>query len=78
MGVNQGNETSAAACRRMGWRVGTRIIGIENGKPDIWEITAVGRDNIMKVTIKNGCEGREVQATLAHRDWTELKEADHG
>lgn len=76
MGVTLKGENSADACRRLGWGVGTRIIGDEGYGPSVWEITAVGRSSILKMTVidKVAC-GHEGLATLSCRDWVAVEEA---
>lgn len=63
-------ENSADACRRLGWTVGTRIVGDEGYGPLIWRITAVGLNSILKVTeLGDGTDGHEGMASLGCRDW---------
>ena len=61
-------ESSADACRRLGWGVGTRIVGDEGYGPAVWRITAVGETSILKVT-EGAQSSFEGLATLGCRDW---------
>ena len=68
-------ETSADYCRRMGWGIGTRIVGDEGYGPTIITITAVGR-----VRLLAKADGRDENTwTLGHRDWQLVEPAptDH-
>ena len=59
-------ETSADYCRRMGWGIGTRIVGDEGYGPTTITITAVGQER----SILAKADGRdESRWTLEHRDW---------
>ena len=69
------DETSADYCRRMGWGIGTRIVGDEGYGPTIITITAVGQEDILAKA-----DGRDEKTwTLEYRDWqlVEPAPADH-
>jgi hypothetical protein len=78
MGVNLIGESDADACRRMGWGVGTQIVGDEGFGPTVWEITAIGRSSILTVTINGGRDKRECLSSLTCRDWTKYKDLHNG
>ena len=78
MGVNLRGESNADACRRMGWGVGTQIVGDEGYGPEVWEITAIGRSSILTVTVSGGQDSREILSSLGCRDWIESKESSDG
>ena len=68
-------ETSADYCRRMGWGIGTRIVGDEGYGPTIITITAVGQEGILAKA-----DGRDEKTwTLKYRDWQLVEPApiDH-
>lgn len=66
MGTTLPGESSADACRRLGWGTGTRIVGDEGYGPTVITITAVGEEKILA-----RADGRdyENQWTLSCRDW---------
>lgn len=68
-------ESDADKCRRNGWKAGTRLVGDEGYGPTVIELTAVGRESILAVTIShNGVpdeNDRENSWTLSCRDWKE-------
>ena len=69
------DETSADYCRRMGWGIGTRIVGDEGYGPTIITITAVGQEDILAKA-----DGRDEKTwTLEYRDWQLVEPAptDH-
>lgn len=72
MGINLPGESDAAACHRMGWTVGTRIVGDEGLGPEIWRITAIGIASVLTVTEKPGGDKREKPSSLSHRDWRKV------
>jgi hypothetical protein len=68
-------ETSADFCRRMGWKVGTRLVGEEGYGATVIEITAIGERSILAKTISHAGDLSlacpEGCWTLSCRDWME-------
>ncbi len=66
-------QDPAAICRARGWTVGTQLVGDEGFGPETIEITAIGRRNILAITIarkgRRVLEGREGNWNLTCRDW---------
>jgi hypothetical protein len=58
--------SDAAQCRKNGWKAGTRLVGDEGYGPTVIEITAVGRERILAVTISHNGE----PADYDESDWT--------
>lgn len=69
-------ESSADACRRLGWGPGTRLVGDEGYGPTVIRITAVGvRAIVAVIESHNGKpldHQRESLWTLSCRDWQAL------
>lgn len=62
--------SSAELCRRNGWHPGTVLRGMECGRYDVIQITAVGdRDILAKIL-----GGQEQHWTLCCREWEEVIE----
>jgi hypothetical protein len=71
-------ESSADACRRLGWGPGTLIVGDEGYGPTVIAITAIGERSILAkqlshngVIVSNFFD--ESTWTLSCRDWKEVK-----
>ena len=58
------NETNADFCRRMGYTVGTRLVGDEGYGPEVIELTAIGE----RLILAKGAD-REGLRMLQFRDW---------
>jgi hypothetical protein len=66
------NETEAEACRRLGWAVGTRLVGDEGCGPTVIRLTAIGERHILAVIESDRgrpTRPREGMWTLSCRDW---------
>lgn len=65
--------SDAEKCRQNGWIVGTRLVGDEGYGPTVIELTAIGRNSIMAITISHNGEPEQYQQerpwTLCCRDW---------
>lgn len=59
--------TDAQQCRKNRWKVGTRLVGDEGRGPTVIELTAIGRDRILAVTISQNGEPVEYDY---EGDWT--------
>jgi hypothetical protein len=75
--TTQPEESSADACRRLGWKPGDRLVGDEGYGPTVIEITAIGKKLILAAKISpNGnvddCDS-EAMWTLSCRDWKKVK-----
>lgn len=71
-------ESDADACRRLGFKVGTRIAGDEGYGVCIVEITAIGERKILAKEISHKgepCESSEGIWTLSCRLWLEVPKA---
>jgi hypothetical protein len=71
-------ESSADACRRLGFKVGTRLAGDEGYGVCIIEITAIGERRILAKEISHGgqpCQSSEGIWTLDCRRWLEIPKA---
>lgn len=67
--------SDAELCRRLGWTVGTRLVGDEGYGPTVIQITAVGEHDILATAITHAgapCERRESSWVLWARDWREV------
>lgn len=68
--------TDAELCRRNDWYPGTRLVGDEGYGPTVIELTAIGRDGILAVTVshdgKPAEDDYEGSWTLHHRQWCEV------
>jgi hypothetical protein len=72
-------EAPADTCRRLGWTVGTRLIGDEGNGPTVIRITAIGERQILAVveSYYNGMPSygaREGNWHLDCRDWQPVGE----
>ena len=65
-------ESSAECARRMGWHVGTRLVGDEGYGATVIRITAIGESQVLAVS-KSHCgeyvNWRESSWTFSCRDW---------
>lgn len=71
-------ESDADACRRLGFKVGTRLAGDEGYGVTIIEITAVGEHSILAKQISHDgqpCLLREGLWTLDCRSWLEVPQS---
>ena len=70
-------ESSAAACRRLGWKAGDRIVGDEGYGPTVIEITSVGKELILALVISHNGKPPdflyEGNWTLSCRDWRKVR-----
>lgn len=67
-----GAVTDADKCRRNGWTVGDRLIGVDGQGTDVIEITAIGRENVLAVPISGpAADARRSESlwSLRYRDW---------
>lgn len=65
-------ESSADFCRRMGFEVGSHLIGDEGYGPTVIRLTAIGERSILAIEVPNGEGGGsfyESTWTLEMRDW---------
>ena len=69
-------ESEADCCRRMGWVVGTRLVGDEGYGPTTIEITAIGNRLILAKAVNRAFAAGEATWTLACRDWQPLGSTD--
>jgi hypothetical protein len=67
-------ESSAAACRRLGWGPGTRLVGDEGYGPTVIRLTAIGEARVLAVC-EDRNDGYEGSWTLSCRDWQVVDDA---
>ena len=71
------DESSADACRRLGWGPGTVIVGDEGYGPTVIAITGIGERAILAKQLSHkGIANNypfEITWTLSCRDWKEVK-----
>ena len=64
---------TAVLCRMNGWGPGTRLVGDEGAGPEVIELTAVGRECVLAVSVaRNGKPVRNYSEgtwSLSCRDW---------
>ena len=64
-------ESSADCVRRMGWTVGTRLVGDEGYGPTVISITAIGEVNVLASRESHNGKPNfgESSWTFSYRDW---------
>jgi hypothetical protein len=70
-------ESSADACRRLGWGPGTLLVGDEGYGPTVIKIIGIGERLIFAKQLSHNNDARnsfdEALWTLSCRDWKEVK-----
>jgi len=65
--------SDAQTARDNGWVVGTQLTGDEGYGPTVIELTAIGRDQVLAVTVSHNGKpdprSRESSWTFRFRDW---------